>query len=84
MYFLKNICLESVGGQKVTIRGELLGGHGKGPGFPEKPLIILAGTACTEAERTKNKNEFTCISGASKPGEALAATVITGSTFVTG
>ena len=68
--------LESVGGQKVTIRGELLGGHGKGPGFPEKPLIILAGTACTKAERTQNKNEFTCISGASKPGEALAATVI--------
>jgi hypothetical protein len=68
--------VESVGGQTVTVRGTLLGDHGKGLGFSEKPLIVLAGTPCTEAKRTKNKNEFTCISGASKPGENLDVTVI--------
>ena len=68
--------VHSVGGQTVVVRGTLLGGSGVGLGFPDLPRIVLGGASCGNAKRTKNLNEFTCVTGAvSVPGKDLAATV---------
>jgi hypothetical protein len=68
--------VESVGGQIVTVRGLLLGDDGKGPGFPQDPLLTLGGASCTKVKRSpKKKNEFTCLTGPSKPGFNLMASL---------
>ena len=67
--------IESVGGQTVTIRGVLLGDDGAGPGFPQEPLIVLDNTPCTNVQRSTKKNEFTCLTGPSKPGVNLNASL---------